>query len=507
MIHTLRRFGQPLMILLTVITVIAFTWWSPSWYAKSDRSGPVTVIHGKPVSAETWRREGRVMDIHAKLGGIYVMALDPGARFGGTSRAGVENSLLFEAEADALGITATSAEMEDQLSNRMPAFRGADGKFDPARFDMFAQAVLQPEGFSKSQIELFLRGEVRVRKVAELVASLAPATPSEIKEDFLRERLTTEASYVALKAADFRKDQKVTEDDLRKRYEAKKDFLKTEEKRKVRFAAFTLPPAPEIKGPDGKPIEDLKRTEQLQQLANNAYDFAALLVQPGAKFDDLAKAAGATLGETAEFFTTEKGPSEIEASPKVAEEAFKLTTEKPYSAHISLRNGTYVLALKEIKAPEQQTLEQARKQLENELIEEKTDTAMRARAEEIRVKLTEACKGGKSFYDAAQALGMKAEPFPAFSAMQPPPPSAAHGDVIPAAARKLAPGEISGAIVANGAVLVVHVDQRPAVDEKGMDEAKDRITKMIEGRRMGETFEAWLAERRQAAGLKESKGL
>ena len=40
-----------------------------------------------------------------------------------------------------------------------------------------------------------------------------------------------------------------------------------------------------------------------------------------------------------------------------------------------------------------------------------------------------------------------------------------------------------------------------------MDEAKDRITKMIEGRRMGETFEAWLAERRQAAGLKESKGL
>ena len=176
MTNTLRRFGQPIMIVVTVLTVISFVWWSPSWYAKSNRSGPVAVIHGKPVSEEAALRERRVLEVHSKLGGIYAMALDPGARFGGMSRsgasitrAGIENSLLFEVEADALGITATSPELEDQLTNRTPAFMGTDGKFDPARFDAIAQAVLQPEGFSKSQIEIFLRGEVRLRKLAELL--------------------------------------------------------------------------------------------------------------------------------------------------------------------------------------------------------------------------------------------------------------------------------------------------------------------------------------------------
>ena len=413
-------------------------------------------------------------------------------------------------EADALGITASAAELEDQLSNRTPAFSGADGKFDPARFDRFAQGILQPEGFSKSQIDLFLRGEVRLRKVAELLASLAPPTPDEIGRKFLRARLSTEASYVEVKAADFRKDQKVTEEEIKKQYEAKKDSLKTEEKRKVRFAAFTLPPAPEkkpadVKPADGKPPEEPKRTEELQQLANAAYDFAASLVQPGANFDELAKAAGATLGETAEFFSEHAGPAEIEGSPQAAAAAFTLTKEKPYSTHISPENGkgTYVLMLKEIKPPEQQTIEQARKQLEAELLDEKTDTAMRARAEEIRGKLAEARKAGKSFYDAAQALGVKAEPFPPFSMMKPPPPDANHGGLIPMHARKLAPGEISEVIAEDGVALVIHVDQRPAVDEKGMAEERARIAKMIEGGQMGMTFAAWLAERRQAAGLKD----
>lgn len=510
MIHTLRRFGQPLMIALTVLTIISFAWWSPKTSSQTDKSAPVIIVHGKPVSIEVWQREGRVMGVHARLGGIYAMALDPGARFGNISRTGVENSILFEHEADVLGVTATTEEMEEQLSTRLPAFRGQDGKFDPARFDMFAQGVLQPEGFSKAQIEMFLRSEVRLRKVAELLGSLAPATPGEIRQDFLRERLTTEASYVVLKADDFRKAQKVTDEELKQRYEAKKEFLKTDEKRKVRFAAFALPPeakTPEAKTPDGQPAEDPKRTERLQELANTAYDFAGLLLKPETNFDEAAKAAGATLGETAEFFSMDKGPVEMEGSLKVSEEAFKLTKEKPTSAHVSLKNGTYVLMLKDIQAPEQKPLEQARQQLEAELLNEKTDTAMRARAEEVRTKIAEARRAGKSLYEAAEALGLKPQPFPAFSAMQQPPPSEPYANIVQPAARKLAPGEISDVVVANGAALIVHVDQRPAVDEKGMDEARERIAKMIEGRRMGEAFEAWLAERRQAAGLKESKEL
>jgi peptidyl-prolyl cis-trans isomerase D len=440
------------------------------------------------------------MRVHAAMGGAYAGALDPGTRFGQISRAGIENSLLFNEEVDALGIVATDAEIKKQLEE-MPVFMGSDGKFDPSRFDTVVTRVLQPEGFDKTQIESFLRSEVQVRKVAELLGSTAPVTPIEVKQSFLRDRLTTEASYVVVKSDALRAQQKVTEEEIKKRYEAKKDFLKTPEQRKVRFAAFTLPPTP-----DGKPMDTAKQTEQLQQLANSAYDFAGALAQPGAKFDELAKKAGATIGETAAFFNRDSGPPELEGSPEVAAAAFALTKEKPHSMHISLAKGTYVLELKEIKPPETLTLEQAHKQIEDELLNEKTDTAMRAKAEEFRGKLVEARKAGKSFTDAAKSLGLTAEPFPAFSAMQSPPPGTPFANIIPNQARKLAPGDISEVIATPGAALIVHVDQRPAVDEKGMEEAKSQIVAGLESSRMGMAFAAWLAERRQAAGLKDNPG-
>jgi len=502
MVNTLRKFGQPLMILITLMTVITFAWWTPSWYSKSGHSAPVTIIRGKPVSVETWQHEGRVMQIHARLGGAYAQLMDPGSMFERKiTPEGVENSLLFGGEAAALGITATEQEIKQQLTMTR-AFSGPDGKFDANRFEIFAQQVLMPEGFGKLDIEHFLADEVRVRKIAALLASTIPPTPSEIKDEFIRERLTTEASYVVLKSEDFRSTQKVTEEELRQRYEAKKDFLKSPEKRKVRFAAFTLPPTA-----DGKPMEEAKKTEELQKLANAAYDFATALQKPDVNFEEAAKQAGATVGETTDFFPRDAGPKELEGSTAAAEAAFALTKEKPYSAHIALDKGTYVLALKEVKEPEQLPLDKVRKQLDDELIGEKADTAMTARARDIRGKLIEARKGAKSFAEAAQTLGLKAVAFPAFSMMQRVPPDTAYAEIVPGTARKLTPGEISEVIPTAGAALIVHVDQRPAVDERGMEEATANIAAGIQSSRQMMAFEAWLADRREAAGLKPAKGL
>ena len=501
MVSTLRRFSQPIMIFVTSLVIITFVWWTPSWYSKSGNSGPVTVMRGKPVSIETWQHEGRVMQIHARLGGAYAQLMDPGSMFGQISTQGVENSLLFEGEANALGVVATRTEIEQQLLTTR-AFLGQDGKFDATRFEMIAQQVLMPEGFSKSQIEQFLVSEVRARKIAALLASTIPPTPAEIKSEFIRERLTTEASYVVFKAADFRAAQKVTEDEIKQHYETKKDLLKSPEMRKVRFAAFALPPTA-----DGKPMEPAAKTEKLQKLANDAYDFALALQKPGANFDEAAKAAGATVGETAEFFARDAGPAELEGSKIAAASAFALTKEKPYSSHIALDKGTYVLAFKETKAPEQLPLEKVRKQLEEELIGEKSDAAMTAKAIEIRGKLAATGNSTKPFAEAAKSLGVTAVAFPAFSAMKPVPPGTEYAEIIQNTARKLAPGELSDVVPTEGAALIVHVDQRPAVDEKGMAEATANIAASIQSSRQMMAFEAWLADRREAAGLKPPKGL
>jgi parvulin-like peptidyl-prolyl isomerase len=219
-------------------------------------------------------------------------------------------------------------------------------------------------------------------------------------------------------------------------------------------------------------------------------------------FEEAAKQAGATVGETAQFFSQDSGPAELEGAADAATAAFALSAEKPYSSHLQLQKGTYVLAFKEIKPPEQLSLDAVRKQLEEELIEEKADTAMRTKAAEVRTQLLEARKGAKSFAEAAQTLGLKSEAFPAFSMMQPVPPKTPHANLVQSAAGKLAPGEISEVIVAPGNALIIHVDQRPVVDEKGMEEARARIAQGIMSSREAMAFQAWLADRREAAGLK-----
>jgi peptidyl-prolyl cis-trans isomerase D len=445
------------------------------------------------------------MQIHARLGGAYSGLMDPGSFMGKISPAGVENSLLFEGEAAALGVTATVEEIQQQLTSTR-AFLGPDGKFDTNRFEFIAQQVLMPEGFSKTQIDQFLSAEVRARKIAALLASTMPPTPAEIKAEFIRSRLTTEASYVEIKAADFRAAQKVTEDEIKARYEKDKEFLKSPEKRKVRFAAFTLAPSAEAKpAADGKPEETAKKTEELQKLANAAYDFATALQKPGVNFDEAAKAAGATVGETKEFFASDAGPAELEGSAEAAGAAFELTKDKPYSKHIPLEKGTYVLAFKETKAPEQLPLDTVRKKLEDELIGEKADAAMTAKAIEARAKIAEARKGGKSFEEAATALGLKTVAFPAFSMMMDMPPGTPYAEVVRNAASRLAPGELSEVVPTAGASLIVHVDNRPAVDEKGMQEATASIAEELQGGRQMVAFQAWLADRREAAGLKPPK--
>ena len=533
MINILRRFSQPLMVVFTVLIIVAFAGWMPGAGGRSGKSAPAAVIHGKRVTQETFHQEGRVLAIHARLGGAYSQLIDPAAaaekqremqrnfregRFvmpeQKITSEGVENSLLFESEAEALGITASQQEIQEQLAR---TFTGPEGKFDAHQFDMVVKQLLMPEGFNEGQIAKFISSDVRAMKIATLLASTIPPTPAEIKAEYIRERLTTEASYVVLKSEDFRAAQKVTEDDIKKRYEERKAQLKSPEKRKVRFAAFVLPPTPAPKPEDeAKKTEEQKDAEEkvknakLQELAFKAYDFASALQKGGKDFEAAAKEAGAMVGETAEFFSSDAGdaaPAELEGSLAAVDAAFALTKAKPHSAHIVLEKGTYVLSLKEVQQPETLPLDKVRKQLEEELTGIKADAAMTEKANELRGKIAEARKNAKSFAEAAEALKVKAEAFPAYSGMKRVPPGTPYAEAVMTAAGKLAPGEISQVIPAAGAALIVHVDQRPAVDEKGMKEATDEITQRIVGRRQMMAFHAWLADRREAAGLLPKKDL
>lgn len=499
MVNVLRRFSQPLMVIVTVMVIITFAWWGPNLGNVSGRRGVLFTAYGKEYSEEEVKRvQGRVL-IHMALQGSYIQVVEPGwFRSRSVTDSGVKNAIVLDHEAEALGLTATEEEAAELMKN-MPVFKDAEGKFDPANVDAFAKNVMSPYGYTAGQLFDFLEREARVKKMRELIGATVAVTPDEVRDRFFSTRLKTEASYVSFSSSDLMKEVAVTPDEVKKRYEDQKDvFFKTDETRTVRFASFLLPPSP-----DGKPLETAKRTELLQALAEKAYDLAGKLAEPNANFDELAKAAGAKLGETAEYFDSTDEPEELEGSEDAAKAAFQLTKEKPFSKHLVLEKGVYVLMLKDIKAPETRPLESAKAEIEATLKTEKAAALAIAKASATLPKLVESRKAGKSFYETVEGLGLKPVPFPAFTrpqALSPRPPFA---NEVTEAAKKLAPGELSGVIRTEKGGIIVHLDQRPTVDEKGLEEAKVATTAEIRQQREYLLFNGWLMERKAVAGLSE----
>ena len=98
--------------------------------------------------------------------------------------------------------------------------------------------------------------------------------------------------------------------------------------------------------------------------------------------------------------------------------------------------------------------------METELLDAKADEAARKKATEMQAKIAEAQNAGKTFYQAAEALGLKPEPLPMFSAKVPPMGKNEYTEEVIQAANNLAPGKVSEVINADKDALIVNVDRR-----------------------------------------------
>src|SRR6202030_2029037 len=102
-------------------------------------------------------------------------------------------------------------------------------------------------------------------------------------------------------SADFVKEIKVSDDDIRKYYEAHKTELNTEEKRKVEFVRLAL-------SEEQKKLKDKERIDALQKLADRANDFSQALLEKGSDFHQVAAKFQLPIQATGEFTSTAPDP-------------------------------------------------------------------------------------------------------------------------------------------------------------------------------------------------------
>jgi hypothetical protein len=400
--------------------------------------------------------------------------------------------MVLKHEAQVLGISVSDEEVFTATTT-LPIFM-TNGAYDSGRFDMFSKGVLGPVGLTTDDFGDLIADSLRLKKIKALLGSTIAPSESEIRDAFTRLNQKTEASVVRFKFDDFLAAAQVPDEDLKKRFEERKSTLKTEEARKVKYVAFTLPPTEKLEGP--------ARATKLSDLQKKAEAFAVAMTDKDAKFDEAAGKAGAPVLETPEF-TMAKPPQALDSSEEIAAAAFKLNQQQPNSDVLETARGYYILQLTGITPPRPLTFDEAKGTLAETMKRERAQEALNLKATEVRNKIETEIKAGKTFAAAAEASGVKAEDFPAFSPKEPKVEPANSGEIMQTAS-ELNEGQLSTGVPSSDGSVIVYVTKRLPIDENKLKADRGQIAEALSNAQRTTLFQQWLRLRRAAAQLQTS---
>jgi peptidyl-prolyl cis-trans isomerase D len=499
MVNLMRRYRQTLMLIVTVIIIISFGWFFTDYRLSSHgHENAVGVIYDRPVRLAEFERGLRRMQLLSGLGmEQLVRALTANARSEQEAQANfVFNTYVLRHEADALGFVPTDAEVVEE-TKKMPIFQ-KNGAFDPSLYTQVGQNIGRL-GFDDSNIEEAVRDSLRFQKLNKLFSSTIGASPASARDMFERRNQKTEVGLVRINREEIAKTIQITDEDLKKAFEERKDTLKTDEMRKIRYVPFVL-------SEEDKKLPGPQRGEAFQKLLDKASEFTVAMTAKDAKFEDVAKKFGVEVKETPDFPQT-KPPAELGQSREVAAAVFnKLTMEQPNSDAIGTPNGYYAVQLTGVTPSRPLTFDEAKEQLTETIKNDRTSETLDLKGRELRAKLETDLKAGKTFAEAAQAAGVTVESLPAFSFMERLKPEVKDGEEVMNASAEMTVGQLSEVLSTATGSIIFRIEKRHPIDEAAFEKEKPELMERLADFQAMNAFSIWLAERRKAANLQTKIG-
>src|SRR5450432_2241618 len=331
MINVMRKHHKVLMIVITALVCISFSWyWNKTDFAQMGQ-GVVGHIYDRNVSQVEFQRDARLLRLGSQLG-----MRDLIEDLTGDAQSEAEafenfswNLMVLRHEAEELGIKPTTEEIANVVKT-LPTFQGQNG-FDLAKYTDFADHALAPMGFNEAQIEELAGNQIALERVKKLLSAGVTVPEAEMRKSYEQAYAKMDVSVVRFRSADFTKDVQLSDPDIAKYFEAHKAELKTDEKRKVKFVTFSLTD-------EQKKLAGKQRIDVLQKLADKATDFTDALQVKGADFDQVAAKFQLAPKETGEFSQAAPDP-QLTAAPQLAQTAFALTKDSSNSDAIQTTDG------------------------------------------------------------------------------------------------------------------------------------------------------------------------
>jgi parvulin-like peptidyl-prolyl isomerase len=497
MVNLLRRFQQPVLITLTFFVIIAFVILYGGPGTRLDRLGSqhIAKIYDRNVQPAEYNAIGRMFEVCRTLGMLdVVIPLAQNARtMGEVTSNYVWNTMVLRRQAGEMGIEPTDNQVAEAIQ-KLSAFQKS-GQYDHERYLQMVQMVLSPRGMTSLNLEELMRDQIRLQTLRELLGACSAPAPDELEASYAQRHQKVEVALVRIQKEEVAKGVSVTAEEIQKAFEARKEGLKAPEKRKVQHVFFALPEkAPTVAAPSA---------EEMQKVADQAADFSVAATAAGAKFEEVAKQFAQELKSSPLFGRGEALP-EFANQNRVTAAAFLLSEEKPVSEPVPTDKGYYILRLEKIEAARPLTLEEAKEQLNDSLKADKVRETLALKAADVRKKIEEALKAGKTFVQAAETTGYKAELPEAFSKSDSTLKGPESG-LVQNALSDLKPGGTSQPLDGPEATLLVHLIGRQPIDSADFELKKKELTAMLQSQRADGLLSEWVDRKRAAAGLQMSQ--
>src|ERR1700730_4238479 len=401
MLDSIRKRQRTLLTIITIVVIVAFAWfYNPSSMRRGGGpGGSIGKLNGRTVTAGDVQKIERSIQLVFSLG-MHDLVEDlttEGRTRDDESLSYAWNLLLLRDEAKSLQIVPTA----DQIRNSekaLPQFQ-TNGQFDPAKYQVFVDATLKPNGFTPADLDEVVADNLRYAGVSQLVNGSSPLPEAMFKQQYEQLNQKMSLAIIRFKRADFESAVQVTVAENQKYYDQHKDTLLSPEKRKVELVSFLLTD-------DQKKLPDEQKIPAKKPLAEQADSFAQAALQNPSSFEQLAQQKGMTLIQT-EPFTLEQPDKALAQDPALAHEAFNLSKENPISDVTEATDGFYVMKLVDIAASRPLTLVEAKDPIVAAIKEEKAQAAIQAKAKEVREKIDAEMQKGTSFVQAAEMAGYK----------------------------------------------------------------------------------------------------
>ena len=235
-----HKHGRWLFGIITIIIIVSFVGFlTPgftSLFSGRSSSSAYGAAFGKPITRDEMYQQARL--------GCIAFSIQTGFAPNAPFVSQFAESRAFETicmlrAADKLGVKVSNDELT-AFMKKMPAFTSKDGSgFDKTKLENYISKQLIPAGFSSQELDDAARQSLAIQKVIGQVTENVIVTDDELKEFFKAVHEKFDVSLLSFPAADFKKDIRIEEKDLKNFFEANKESFLTAPKIRAALVSYS----------------------------------------------------------------------------------------------------------------------------------------------------------------------------------------------------------------------------------------------------------------------------